>query len=457
MNNPIIPKLETQQKYPLFYAEATKTINDIIEHITKERGVYSSNIEPDPKEHNIWFNTNDNKIYRWVEEEQSWKIISGSGSSEIVYFTESKGDFYNSKIYIFDGNKYDSDISKISPIEPITNFEAILINCDFINSDNNNHDINLDFKYINGDTNTNKGIYYVKYIDGYCIVTKLTNNTVIYGKDIEGAQLMDVGGPDLVEDGVRVGRDYIEIKNDVIDDIGIGTVGISVTSASMLEIPKDITFCPYDEFYIDTLILYGDVNFNHFEQYLDKFDGDISKMIIYNGNNGINTPPNIHIYNAICDYSIRFNAINVQTNNHLNPPFGDINNMILCNTGDYVEINNEYNVETGGPFIPVYVLYGKFNIEYTINSQVNDFNIVFTEIPKYIKIRDYSDGAPITLFIFCKPEHKEQIEELITDAKLAENIYVLYRLIDVNHIGDEINIVDDNEDIDITIYKNYIK
>ena len=79
MNNPIIPKLETQQKYPLFYAEATKTINDIIEHITKERGVYSSNIEPDPKEHSIWFNTNDNTLN--IYKNNKWNVING-GTSE---------------------------------------------------------------------------------------------------------------------------------------------------------------------------------------------------------------------------------------------------------------------------------------------------------------------------------------------------------------------------------------
>ena len=243
MNNPIIPKLETQQKYPLFYAEATKTINDIIEHITKERGIYTSNIEPDPKEHNIWFNTNDNKIYRWVEEEQSWKTISGNGGSEIVYVTEVESDFYNGKTYIFDGNKYGTSISRVSPIEPITNFEAILINCDFISSNNSNYDIDIMFKYINGDTNTIKGIYYVKYIDGYCIVTKLTDNIVIYGSDIKGALLINAEDAMNVPEGIVSGENYIEIIDNEVE-----VIGIHVDEASMLEIPKDITFYPFQSF-----------------------------------------------------------------------------------------------------------------------------------------------------------------------------------------------------------------
>ena len=130
--------------------------------------------------------------------------------------------------------------------------------------------------------------------------------------------------------------------------------------------------------------------------------------------------------------------------------------MILCNTGNYYEIDNNYNVELSHNPIPMYTLYGKFNINFTLNYLITEYGIVFTEIPEYIKIRDFTETNPITLFIYCKPEHKEQIQKLITDAKLAENIHIIYRLIEVNHISDEINIVN-HSDLDITIYKNYIK
>lgn len=111
MNNPIIPKLETQQKYPLFYAEATKTINDIIEHITKERGVYSSNIEPDPKEHSIWLNTNDNKIY----------VSNGN------YYYQLKDDVKIEDIIVTDANHQSGDTIdvylKSNTVYNITNFK----------------------------------------------------------------------------------------------------------------------------------------------------------------------------------------------------------------------------------------------------------------------------------------------------------------------------------------------
>lgn len=83
----VVPTLETQQKYPLFYAEATKTINDIIEQISKERGIYTSNIEPDPKEHTIWFNTNFNTIYFYNEKTKSFIPITGGGGGDLNAIT----------------------------------------------------------------------------------------------------------------------------------------------------------------------------------------------------------------------------------------------------------------------------------------------------------------------------------------------------------------------------------
>ena len=59
---PIISKLQEGVKYPRFERDATTIINDLVEHITKERGVYSSSIEPNPNEHKVWFNTNNNTL-----------------------------------------------------------------------------------------------------------------------------------------------------------------------------------------------------------------------------------------------------------------------------------------------------------------------------------------------------------------------------------------------------------
>lgn len=76
---PVVNKLQEGVKYPRFERDATKTINDLVDHITKERGVYSSSIEPNPNEHNIWFNTDTNTLM--VYNNHVWRNFSGSGSS----------------------------------------------------------------------------------------------------------------------------------------------------------------------------------------------------------------------------------------------------------------------------------------------------------------------------------------------------------------------------------------
>ena len=451
MNNPIIPKLETQQKYPLFYAEATKTINELIEHITKERGVYSSNIEPDPKEHNIWFNTNDNKLYRWVEEEQSWKTISGGGGSEIVYFTEWKGDFYNGKTYIFDGNKYGSEISRVSAIEPITNFEAILINCNFIDGNNGYYDIPLNFKYISGDTNTNRGIYYVKYVDGYCIVTKLTDNIIIYGSNIDGAKLIAIEGPDVIDGGISYNSDCIEIKSNIMDDIliTVDSLGIHVDSANRLEIPKNIRFCPHGDCYINTLILNGTI-------YYDESDYEIiiEKLVINNSRIGYTSIP---INMIISDSFISYPPVNtIQTNNHTETgPSGNATTYIICNTTNeyfdtYIDNNN---IASGYSDIQKHIYYGKFNPNITILEK-NVKVLVFTDIPQTLKIND-NDVYNVTLYFYCKRELLNEFKEFVAGLNLSKNITTYISPFDYYEYETVINI--DTDMGEFEIYKEYIK
>ena len=93
---PIISKLQEGVKYPRFERDATTIINDLVEHITKERGVYSSSIEPNPSEHNIWFNTNDNTLY--IYNKGVWKSINNDNNIDIlndsIVFYCSKGTLY---------------------------------------------------------------------------------------------------------------------------------------------------------------------------------------------------------------------------------------------------------------------------------------------------------------------------------------------------------------------------
>lgn len=76
---PIISKLQEGVKYPRFERDATKTINDLVDHITKERGIYSSSIEPNPNEHSVWFNTDTNTLM--IYNNHVWRDFSSSSSS----------------------------------------------------------------------------------------------------------------------------------------------------------------------------------------------------------------------------------------------------------------------------------------------------------------------------------------------------------------------------------------
>lgn len=115
---PIISKLQEGVKYPRFERDATTIINDLVEHITKERGVYSSSIEPNPNEHNVWFNTSTNTLM--IYNNPMWREFSSpSGwsveNAQIHSINESSLKITNIKdktFYILDVN-----IDKINHIE----------------------------------------------------------------------------------------------------------------------------------------------------------------------------------------------------------------------------------------------------------------------------------------------------------------------------------------------------
>ena len=101
---PIISKLQEGVKYPRFERDATTIINDLVEHITKERGVYSSSIEPNPSEHKVWFNTNNNTLN--IYENGKWNTISGQGggsSSGAHFFNAVLGGTTNNVSGIISG------------------------------------------------------------------------------------------------------------------------------------------------------------------------------------------------------------------------------------------------------------------------------------------------------------------------------------------------------------------
>ena len=138
---PIISKLQEGVKYPRFERDATTIINDLVEHITKERGVYSSSIEPNPSEHNIWFNTNDNTLY--IYNKGVWKTVSDKDTNifnEPFIFYCSDGTLY------YTGNNVNNGDNGIG-ISGFYNYERLIY---VIESSERKtiHDISLSNVYI---------------------------------------------------------------------------------------------------------------------------------------------------------------------------------------------------------------------------------------------------------------------------------------------------------------------
>lgn len=166
---PILSKLQEGVKYPRFERDATKTINDLVDHITKERGIYSSSIEPNPNEHNIWFNTNDNKIYKYTDEE--WKDINANRDF-IVNFNHA-----DILPYPYININYNSII--LNPIDEINNYIIITSTRNIVSTINKILS-NIDFILINENynTNANSGIFVIHIYNNYVYYYKINDYMV---------------------------------------------------------------------------------------------------------------------------------------------------------------------------------------------------------------------------------------------------------------------------------------
>lgn len=224
----VVPTLETQQKYPLFYAEATKTINDIIEHISKERGIYTSNIEPDPKEHTIWFNTNFNAIYFYNEKTKSFIPITGGGGGDlstiITLVNDLREEIGDSDDWNNDG-QYNTIYAALDGLQTqIQNINSTAIPIYTVSNKNELFNMDLD-----------RGIYKVveeikdnaKIIKNYYILTVggLPNNPIykLYGS----AGIFEQQTIDNVKQFVKVDFDVTSIQ----EIIGSGKFGTNLEDA----------------------------------------------------------------------------------------------------------------------------------------------------------------------------------------------------------------------------------
>lgn len=169
---PILSKLQEGVKYPRFERDATKTINDLVDHITKERGVYSSSIEPNPSEHSIWFNTNDNTLY--IYDGYEWATVSDKN----VHISKEGEEFFPYPVInILNSNSYISEWY----IEENKHYIIIISTNNIREYLNNIVDYNEDnerqFIIIGDDTNTS-GTFLVNIYDTYIYYIKLSSSNI---------------------------------------------------------------------------------------------------------------------------------------------------------------------------------------------------------------------------------------------------------------------------------------
>lgn len=207
---PIISKLQEGVKYPRFERDATKTINDLVDHITKERGIYSSSIEPNPNEHSIWFNTNDNKIYKYTDEE--WKDINANRDF-IVNFNHA-----DILPYPYININYNSII--LNPIDEINNY-IIITSTKNIVSTINKILSNIDFILINEEYNNdaNSGIFVIHIYNNYVYYYKIHDYMVSGPIDFYISEGNVYYKTDIGSEGNIFVNDRFYLQNDLYNEV----------------------------------------------------------------------------------------------------------------------------------------------------------------------------------------------------------------------------------------------
>lgn len=205
---PIISKLQEGVKYPRFERDATKTINDLVEHITKERGIYSSSIEPNPNEHSIWFNTNDNKIYKYIDEE--WKDVNANRDFIVNL---NRADILP---YPYININYDS--ITLSPIDEINNYIIITSTRNIVYTINKILS-DIDFILINENNNSDSGTFVIHIYNNYVYYYKIDNNIVSDPIDFYVSE----GDVYYKTDGGREGNMFVNdrfyLENDLYNEV----------------------------------------------------------------------------------------------------------------------------------------------------------------------------------------------------------------------------------------------
>lgn len=356
---PIISKLQEGVKYPRFERDATKTINDLVDHITKERGVYSSSIEPNPSEHSVWFNTNDNTLY--IYNKGVWRNINDKNTdisdTPFVFYCSSGTLYYNGNNQGGGGDGinisgfYNKDrLEKLIERWEDKEIKDIRINGIFIEPDD-------DATIIIGETN---------FITDITILGENLNNPKIY----------------MYYDNLHIGNDNDEIAN---------IVGINWFTA--------VVYCNCKEI--------GDITIMHDGSNTEFFADEI--MFIVGNNN------NVTIEQSIAD---GIDACNIYV---IKETDNDASNVYLPNTiyGSLVEYVNLCGTQLCGESAGEIVCYTYITTTIDDIDYTNSFDSpIYMESCKILIIDAHYREFTYTGYLQYLAEYCQELKIYVTDVQL---------------------------------------
>lgn len=336
---PIISKLQEGVKYPRFERDATTIINDLVEHITKERGVYSSSIEPNPSEHNIWFNTDTNIISIYSNEDNVWKSISSDLSESKI-----NTDIYSIKPFPYINIMFDKGTT--IELDLISNVNYILL----VNA------ININY-YI-------KGLLDYNGIEDYIILSD--GNVTSYN----GSFMVFICGIYIWY--INIGGNFL---NNILLSISSGAIALDYTDndGNHYKNKQDVT--NYNGTYESLIDDIGEGNGGVINNcILSPNDG--ASITIFNDNNNIIAFSGVDVDDSIINiittenhYTLKFDA-EVDTLNYYTTAINIYGNNSNITIGEY----------TGGNEVIIHESYIKFVNANSINIENGYFILDYTNI-----------------------------------------------------------------------------
>lgn len=442
----VLSKLQEGVKYPRFERDATRIINDLVTHVTKERGIYSSSIEPNPNEHSIWFNTNDKKIYTYID--GKWTIISGDRSFNI------NTDSTNISPYPTINILYDTNLSAecdshnnyviITSSNNIVNFINNVIEGDDYTILNGNDIVSGTFIiYIN-----NKYVYYIKISDNY-----ISENLEFYAS---AAQiLIYYDGSDYIQEisGSFNKGDTKELVNSIIleheEEIDDG-----LFTQTSIE-PEDGSIIILGTNMPNNLTLAGD---------------DVDDVTIYLFNNRLNFEWNDNINSSFNYYNLTIYANCVNIGDITISTSGDeyMDNGYIETINCIVGNNNNFKIEG-----PIERMTSELYL-YVIDMNDNDNSSIQLYTDGYVTINDYVNLCKTPFK--CGPEPIQfsnvyitttlkdfQNEALSIDFAHSDGIVIIDSVLDNDgHMADNImsslfqaNVYTTDRDVNEFLYREY--